>query len=78
MAIGDKILEQLSMPAVPTEVVRDIVADHYKRTAPTPKARLRVWVDLLVDGLGREKPRNAGWTLAGRPNASCRLRVFKR
>jgi len=50
MSSSDKVIDSLAMPkstvdamtkAVPTDVVQDIVRDHYPRAAPTPAAAER-------------------------------------
>jgi hypothetical protein len=60
MSSSDKILDSLAMPrsaidamakAVPTDVVRAIVSDHYKRAAPTPPPAKSI-VDQLVEKFG--------------------------
>jgi len=57
MSSSNKIIDKLAMPtsavaemakAVPTDVVKGIVSDHYRRSAPTPPAP-RGLVDTLLE-----------------------------
>ena len=56
MSSSDKIIDKLGMPAsaiadmaraVPTDVIKGIVSDHYRRSAPTPPPQKSV-VDTLT------------------------------
>jgi len=63
----DRYIDKLTMPpsaldalvkAVPDQLVREIVADHYRRAAPTP-TRPKGVIDALVEKFG-VKPWLAG------------------
>jgi len=60
MSSSDKIIDKLAMPksavadmarAVPTDVIKGIVSDNYRRAAPTPP-RAKSIVDQLVGKFG--------------------------
>ena len=57
MSSSDKIIDKLAMPksavaemarAVPTDVIKGIVSDHYRRSAPTSPPQKSV-VDTLLE-----------------------------
>jgi hypothetical protein len=50
---GDRLIDAMAR-AVPTDVVKGIVGDHYKRAAPTPPAPKSI-VDQLVEKFGPPK-----------------------
>ena len=58
MSTRDKLIDRLQIPksavaemakAVPTDVVKGIVSDHYRRSAPTPPPKPKSVVDELVE-----------------------------
>ena len=58
----DRYIDKLTMPrsdldalvkAVPDQLVKEIVADHYRRAAPTP-ARPKSLIDALVEKFGKK------------------------
>jgi hypothetical protein len=49
-AAEDRLIGAMAR-AVPTEVVKGIVSDHYKRAAPTPPAPKNI-VDTLLEKFG--------------------------
>jgi hypothetical protein len=58
MSSSNKIIDKLAMPksavedmarAVPTDLVKGIVSDHYRRSAPTPPPKPKSVVDELVE-----------------------------
>jgi len=60
MSSTDKYIDRLRMPseaadalvkAVPTDILQGIISDHYRRSAPSPKAPKGL-VDQLVERFG--------------------------
>jgi hypothetical protein len=60
MSSSDKIIDKLAMPqstvadmarAVPTDVIKGIVSDNYRRSGPTPPAPKSI-VDTLLEKFG--------------------------
>ena len=63
----DRYIDKLTMPrsavdalvkAVPDQLVKEIVADNYRRAAPTP-ARPKSVIDALVETFGKKPARRA-------------------